>query len=382
MGAAYARILETRTPQLEEMVGHAARFTGKRLRPGAHVRRVPDRPRAASPPDVAAVAAVVELIHTATLVHDDVLDGADVRRKVATLNALWGNDTAVLLGDVLFSRAYLAAARLDDRFASVYLSEVVGEVLEGEIRQNRERHNLDLDEIAYRTIIRGKTAALYEAALVVGAHYARRRRASSSRRSGAYGHHLGMAFQIIDDRLDLAGDEATVGKSLGTDLREGKTTLPVILWLKGRPARERADARVARRGRRPRRGRARAPRRSTCSPTGPSAGADAAARDEIAAAEAALAPVPAEPREGPAADDRRLRRASQPVASAPRRPQEVPPRACSRAFPEARPPSARGLLQAAPRATPSGGTASGSARRRAGGDASPRSPCCAAASPP
>ncbi len=292
VGAAYARILETRSPHLSEMVGHAARFTGKRLRPALTCiasRIVRDSVSA----DVASAAAIVELIHTATLVHDDVLDAADVRRKVATMNALWGNDTAVLLGDVLFSRAYLAAARLTDRYASVYLSEVVGEVLEGEIRQNRERHNLDLDESAYRTIIRGKTAALYEAALVVGAHYAGGER-DLVRALGAYGHHLGMAFQMIDDRLDLSGDEATVGKSLGTDLREGKTTLPVILWLKGRPARERADARAlveaaahddARRRRLV----------AMLEADGALAAAEAQARDEIAAAETALSGVPPSP---------------------------------------------------------------------------------------
>ncbi len=292
VGVAYARILETRTPQLEEMVGHAARFTGKRLRPA--LTCVASRiVRGGITPDVASVAAVVELIHTATLVHDDVLDGADVRRKVATLNALWGMDTAVLLGDVLFSRAYLAAARLEDRYASVYLSEVVGEVLEGEIRQNRERHNLELEESVYRTIIRGKTAALYEASLVVGAHYAGGER-DVVKALGAYGHHLGMAFQIIDDRLDLAGDEATVGKSLGTDLREGKTTLPIILWLTGRPARERADARaLVEAAGRDAGAHARLVKHLLAD--GALAGADAAARDAIAAAEAALASLPASP---------------------------------------------------------------------------------------
>jgi len=292
VGAAYGRILETHSPQMEEMVGHAARFTGKRLRPALTciASRVV---RGAVSADVASAAAIVELIHTATLVHDDVLDGASVRRKVATMNALWGVDTAVLLGDVLFSRAYLAAARLDDRYASVYLSEVVGEVLEGEIRQNRERHNLDLDESAYRTIIRGKTAALYEAALVVGSHYAGAPR-DLVRALGAYRHHLGMAFQMIDDRLDLSGDEATVGKSLGTDLREGKTTLPVILWLKGRPARERADARALVEAAGHDEG---AHRRlvGMLEADGALAGAEAQARDEIAAAETALAAVPASP---------------------------------------------------------------------------------------
>jgi octaprenyl-diphosphate synthase len=287
---AYDIVLRSPSPWLSEMVSHAARFAGKRLRPaltclaarvvGGSVTK-----------DVASVAAIVELIHTATLVHDDVLDGAEVRRRVATLNAIWGNETAVLLGDVLFSRAYLAAARLDDRFASVYLSEVVGEVLEGEIHQNRARHDLDIDEPTYRRVIRGKTAALYEAAMVVGAHYAAAPR-EAVQALGRYGHHLGMAFQIVDDRLDLAGDEATVGKSLGTDLREGKTTLPVILWLKSRPARERVEARalVEAAGRD---AEARARLVGRLESDGALAGADAAARDEADEAERALDAVPA-----------------------------------------------------------------------------------------
>jgi octaprenyl-diphosphate synthase len=292
VGSAYERIVATNAPQVGEMVAHGARFTGKRLRPALTclASRIV---RGGITPDVATVAAIVELIHTATLVHDDVLDGAETRRKVATINALWGNDEAVLLGDVLFSRAYLAAARLDDRFASVYLSEVVGEVLEGEIRQDRERSNLDLDEPTYRAIIRGKTAALYEAALVVGAHYAGGDR-EVVRALAAYGHHLGMAFQIVDDRLDLAGDEATVGKSLGTDLREGKTTLPIILWLAGRPARERTEARGLVTAAGTDEG-ARARLVHALVADGAIAAADAAARDEIAAAEAALSRVPAGP---------------------------------------------------------------------------------------
>jgi octaprenyl-diphosphate synthase len=287
---AYDRILDTPSAFLREMVAHAGRFAGKRLRPALTciaARAV----RGSITPDVATVAAVVELIHTATLVHDDILDGAEVRRKVATLNALWGSETAVLLGDVLFSRAYLAAARLEDRFASVYLSEVVGEVLEGEIHQNRQRHNLDLDEPTYRRIIRGKTAALYEAALVVGAHYVGAPREVVTA-LGRYGHHLGMAFQIVDDRLDLAGDEATVGKSLGTDLREGKTTLPVLLWLRGRPARELAEARslVEAAGADPA---ARERMVGRLLVDGAIAAADAAAADEADDAERALLEVPA-----------------------------------------------------------------------------------------
>ena len=288
--AAFLKILDTPHEPVREMVAHAAHFSGKRLRPA--LTCIAARASGGSVgPDVACAAAVVELIHTATLVHDDILDGAVVRRKVATLNALWGSDTAVLLGDVLFSRAYLAAARLEDRFASVYLSEVVGEVLCGEITQNRERHNLDLAEARYRSIIRGKTAALYEAALVVGAHYVGAARPLVEA-LGRYGHHLGMAFQIFDDILDLAGAQRTVGKSLGTDLREGKTTLPVIVWLRTRPPREAAEARalVEAAGRDPV---ARERLVHRLEGDGALAAADEAANAEILEAERALAPVPA-----------------------------------------------------------------------------------------
>ena len=240
VGDAYREILGDAGEESRDMVRHAARFSGKRLRPaltcvagriaGGGVTR-----------DVAAVAAIVELIHTATLVHDDILDGADVRRKVATLNTRWGSHAAVLVGDVLFSRAYRAAAYLDDPFASRYLSDMVGLVLEGEIHQANACRDVDVSEDEYREIIRGKTAALYEAALVVGAHYGGAD-AALKERLGRIGHHLGMAFQIIDDRLDVSGDEATVGKSLGTDLSEGKMTLPLIRWLASHEGDAREDA--------------------------------------------------------------------------------------------------------------------------------------------
>jgi octaprenyl-diphosphate synthase len=290
--AAFERILSTPSDPLREMIANAGRFSGKRLRPA--LTCIAARAVGGTvTPDVASVAAIVELIHTATLVHDDVLDEALVRRKVATLNAIWGTDTAVLLGDVLFSRAYLAAARLDDRHASVYLSEVVGRVLAGEIRQNRERHNLDLDEASYRSIIQGKTASLYEAAASVGAHYAGARRPHVEA-LGLFGNHLGMAFQIADDRLDLTGNEATVGKSLGTDLREGKTTLPVIVWLRTRPAGERTESRalVEEAGRDER---AREALVNRLRSDGAIDEADAAARAEVAAAERALETLPPSP---------------------------------------------------------------------------------------
>jgi octaprenyl-diphosphate synthase len=242
VGAAYEGIVSDISWRSKDMVRHAARFVGKRLRPALTCIAARLAGRGVTD-DGAVAAAIVEMIHTATLVHDDVLDDARVRRKVATLNARWGDRVAVLAGDVLFSRAYLAAARLEDRFASRYLSEVVGEVLDGEIHQDLVCRNPDLTEAEYRSIIRGKTAALYEAAMVVGVRYGGGPE-TLGQTLGRYGHHVGMAFQMVDDRLDLAGDEATVGKSLGRDLSEGKTTLPVILWLGGRPPADRAEARA------------------------------------------------------------------------------------------------------------------------------------------
>jgi len=252
VGEVYREILAGASPESQDMVRHAARFNGKRLRPAltcvaARLSGVGTEAAAGedTAEDVARCAAVVELIHTATLVHDDILDSAAVRRRVATVNVRWGNHAAVLVGDVLFSKAYRAAAYLDDPFASRYLSDIVSQVLEGEIHQDHVSHNPLLGEEEYREIIRGKTAALYEASLVVGAHYGG---AGEELKGllGAFGHHIGMAFQIIDDRLDVTGDEATVGKSLGTDMSEGKMTLPLILWRDGcaPEGREQALARI------------------------------------------------------------------------------------------------------------------------------------------
>jgi len=241
VGVRFAEMLGEAGEHSRDLVRHAARFNGKRLRPALTCLAARIAGGGVTD-DVATVAAVVELIHTATLVHDDIIDGAEMRRKVATLHTRWGNHAAVLVGDVLFSKAYHAAAWLDDPFAARYLSEVIGEVLEGEIHQNQVSQDPDVSEDEYRRIVRGKTAALYEGALVVGAHYGGGDE-KLQERLGAYGHHLGMAFQIVDDRLDLTGDEEIVGKSLGTDLSEGKMTLPVILWLRDRPPREQESAR-------------------------------------------------------------------------------------------------------------------------------------------
>lgn len=288
----FREIIADAGDQSRDLVRHAARFNGKRLRPALTCLAARIAGGGVND-DVATVAAVVEMIHTATLVHDDILDGASVRRKVATLHTRWGNHAAVLVGDVLFSKAYRAAAWLDDPFAARYLSGVVTEVLEGEIHQNQVSQDPGVSEDEYRSIIRGKTAALYEAALVAGAHYAGADE-ELKESLGAFGHHLGMAFQIVDDRLDLTGDEDMVGKSLGTDLTEGKMTLPVILWLRDRPPREQdaAQSRVERAWEDPEAAKTLAADLRT---SGALARADEAARAEIELALACLSDVPKGP---------------------------------------------------------------------------------------
>ncbi len=234
--ALFRETCESPHPLVREMVAHSQRFSGKRLRPALVV--LSGRASGAFGGEHVPVAVVVEMIHTATLVHDDILDEAMLRRKVASCNALYGNEGAVLLGDFLLARAFALSASLENRFASRYLADVTAEVCQGEILQNRERGNLDLPEDRYFEIIRKKTAILYAAAGEVGARYAGAPEASV-RALHAYGLGIGLAFQIVDDCLDVDGDEGEVGKSLGTDVAKGKMTLPVIHFLRTAPASER-----------------------------------------------------------------------------------------------------------------------------------------------
>jgi len=219
------RMITSRAAPLQQLLAHVGRFSGKRLRPALTL--VAGRLTGAVRAEHATVGAIIELIHTATLVHDDILDESALRRKVETVNHSIGNETAVLLGDYLFATCFKEAAALEDRFPSRYLAEVVGIVCRGEILQVHHRNDLDLTEETYFRIIEDKTAALYAAALRCGAEI-----------NGApqpiclalasFGLKLGSAFQIVDDILDLTGEEAAVGKSLGTDLEKAKLTLPLL----------------------------------------------------------------------------------------------------------------------------------------------------------
>jgi octaprenyl-diphosphate synthase len=224
----FAAELESRFPFVQGLVNHCADFRGKRLRPTLVLlaAQACGGVRPAHP----VLAAVVEMIHTATLVHDDILDEALVRRHAATVNAEWGNEAAVLMGDYLFTHAFHLAASLDSTLACRWIGHATNLVCEGEMQQVHSRGNVDLGEAAYFKIIRGKTAELTAVSCRLGAHYAESDAATVDALDN-YGRDLGVAFQIADDVLDIWGDERTTGKSLGTDLEKQKLTLPLIRLL-------------------------------------------------------------------------------------------------------------------------------------------------------
>lgn len=214
---------------ISDLCAHVARFHGKRLRPALLLLAA--RACGAVRPEHRVLAAVVEMVHIATLVHDDVLDEADIRRRSATVNRLWGNERAVLLGDYLISHAFHLCSSLPTPQAARMIAHTANTVCEGELMQVFHRENLALREAEYLDIISRKTASLIGVCGALGAIYAGapREQVDALRQ---YGLAVGIAFQITDDLLDLTGDEAEVGKSLGRDVAKGKLTLPLIHFLR------------------------------------------------------------------------------------------------------------------------------------------------------
>ena len=209
-------------PSLRPLLDHVARFRGKQLRPA--LVYLTGHLFGNVTPAHDTCAKVVELIHTATLVHDDILDGAAMRRSEATINELHGNEVPVLLGDYIYALGFHMAVSLDDPTCARMFSDAVRLVCQGEIVQCLHRGDTSWDEARYLRVIGEKTASLYAAACRVGAHYAGAE-SNQIEALASFGYDLGLAFQIIDDCLDLNGDEAVGGKSLGTDLGLGKLTL-------------------------------------------------------------------------------------------------------------------------------------------------------------
>ncbi|NRP26647.1 MULTISPECIES: polyprenyl synthetase family protein [unclassified Marinobacterium] len=217
--------LGSNVPLVEKIAHHIVEGGGKRLRPllvllaanAAGYKGEQHIP----------LAAVIEFIHTATLLHDDVVDNSELRRGNATANAQWGNAPSVLVGDFLYSRSFQIMVEIGRMEIMQVISHATTIIAEGEVLQLLNQRNPDTSEESYLQVILGKTAMLFEAATEVGAILAD---SSAENREALrlYGRHLGIAFQIVDDLLDYLSDSETMGKNVGDDLAEGKATLPLI----------------------------------------------------------------------------------------------------------------------------------------------------------
>ncbi len=223
---------------VDEVVRYSFRVGGKRLRPAIlfltakalgnvteqHVR----------------AAAAVEFVHTASLIHDDILDGALMRRHLATVNMKWSAQVGVLAGDLLLTKAMELMSRDDNMHGFRRLTDACRKTCEGELFQMGTIGRFDMTPEEYYTVIAGKTAPLIACSAELGAYYAGVN-SEMIERFRAFGHRLGMAFQMFDDILDLVGETATMGKTLLTDLANGKPTLPLLLFLRDATALERAE---------------------------------------------------------------------------------------------------------------------------------------------
>ena len=240
VASAFEAELRSDLPGVNRLVRHVGRFRGKMLRPVLVL--LTGKACAAGGeigPAHVTLATVVEMVHMATLVHDDVLDEAELRRKGATINHLRGNEAAVLLGDYLISHSYHLCSSLDSQAAARAIAATTNRVCEGELLQIENRNNLDLDEATYLEIVSRKTAALTAACCRLGALYAGADGPTVAAME-RYGLSLGIAFQIQDDLLDLLGETRHVGKTLGIDVEKGKLTLPLIHFLRTAPPEHRA----------------------------------------------------------------------------------------------------------------------------------------------
>ena len=242
MDAVIARRLASDVPLVGQVSQYIIAAGGKRLRPalvllmcGALGYHGPQR---------LTIAAVVEFIHTATLLHDDVVDESTLRRGRSTANEVFGNPASVLVGDFLYSRAFQMMVEVGEMRILQTLAEATNVIAEGEVLQLMNMHDASLTEEGYLRVIRSKTAKLFEASARLAALLAQSC-ASVEQRCAAYGQALGTAFQVIDDVLDYDGDALEMGKNLGDDLREGKVTLPLIIAMQCGTEAERSIIRQA-----------------------------------------------------------------------------------------------------------------------------------------
>ena len=218
--------MQSRIPLIPELAGHLIAGGGKRMRPmltlacARLIQYTGTRHHKLS--------AAVEFIHTATLLHDDVVDGSGMRRGRKTANIIWGNSASVLVGDFLFSRSFELMVEDGSLKVLKILSNASAVIAEGEVNQLSAQRRIETDEEQYLDIINAKTAVLFAAACRIAAVVAERDEAIEQALDN-YGRYLGIAFQLVDDTIDYVSDEATMGKDAGDDFRDGKVTLPVIL---------------------------------------------------------------------------------------------------------------------------------------------------------
>ncbi|OPY70608.1 MAG: Octaprenyl-diphosphate synthase [Syntrophorhabdaceae bacterium PtaU1.Bin034] len=232
------RLLTTRISFIREVVHHLIKSGGKRIRPILVI--LSSRLCGCFDDQPLSYAAIVEFIHTATLLHDDVVDNAETRRGAQTANTVWGNESSVLVGDFLFSKSF--DLMVSDNKAEILrvLSKATTDLAEGEILELLKTSDIDTTEEEYYEVILGKTAVLLSAACEIGALLGnaeeKKRRALHD-----FGYHIGMAFQLTDDLLDYTSTDKTLGKDAGRDLKEGKVTLPLINALKSATEEEKAS---------------------------------------------------------------------------------------------------------------------------------------------
>ncbi len=234
------RMASRHAPRIPEVTAHLVEAGGKRIRPILTLASA--RLCGYAGDDHVKLAATVEFIHTATLLHDDVVDESGQRRGRPTANLLWDNKSSVLVGDYLFARAFQLMVEPGNLRVLSILSNAAATIAEGEVLQLTAATNIETTEATYLQVIRGKTAALFEAACEVGGMIARRDEAVV-RALAIYGDGLGMAFQMADDLLDwggVSGEADAIGKNIGDDFRERKLTLPVIRAIAAADATERA----------------------------------------------------------------------------------------------------------------------------------------------
>lgn len=236
-----ARMLPHGTGLIDEVCDHLLAGRGKRLRPTLLLltAKATGEP---SKEECVTAAAVVELVHTATLVHDDAIDGSGMRRGASTVNRRWGDTVSILMGDYVYSKVFTLLAEQKMFGAMGILAKSTNEMTVAEMAQVEHRKNIEVPEPDYMSVVEGKTASLIAAACEIGAMVGGRHD-GIAKVCSSFGRQLGIAFQIADDILDFVGDEHILGKERGADLREGKVTLPLIAALQSAAEPDRARLR-------------------------------------------------------------------------------------------------------------------------------------------